>query len=114
MILRWVGLTVRALFLLVADLHGTSIAPHSNCDRQKSDTNGQPDPQPGCGQVFAKSKLAQGIQAGMLRIGEIERRRGGRTKAVFDEGIEVIGAERDSFEEHDGNPGKNGPEKRSA
>ena len=50
----------------------------------------------------------------MLRIGKIERGRGGRTKAVFDEGIEVIGAERDSFEKHDGNPGKNGPEKRSA
>src|SRR5205085_7887197 len=50
----------------------------------------------------------------MLRIGEIERGRGGRTKAILDKRVEVIGAESNSLEEYDGDPGENRPEKGSA
>src|SRR5205085_9489012 len=96
------------------DLHGTSVAPHSDCDRQENDAKGQSDPDTGGGEVSAQGKLAQGIQTRMLWIGEIEGRRGGRTKAILDKRVEVIGAESNSLEEYDGDPGKDSPEKGSA
>src|SRR5437588_12937737 len=47
----------------------------------------------------------------MLWIGKIEGRDGRRTKAILDKRVEVIGAESNSLEEYDGDPGENRPEK---
>src|SRR5438105_11408117 len=50
----------------------------------------------------------------MLWVGKIEGGRGGGAKAILDKGVEVISAESDPFEEHEGDPGENGPEEGGA